>query len=69
MRRACCLFSHAGGLRARLTYTAAQGGNGITPTSLGVSRLSTNAYIFFCGLLMSQWCYTGAFFCGKGRRR
>ena len=38
------------------------GGNGINAQSLhmnGKSGNSVNAYIFFCGLLMSQWCYTG----------
>ena len=38
------------------------GGNGINAQSLhmnGASGNSVNAYIFFCGLLMSQWCYTG----------
>jgi amino acid transporter len=38
------------------------GGNGINAQALhmnGKSGNSVNAYIFFCGLLMSQWCYTG----------
>ena len=36
------------------------GGNGIIPDALKESSgSSVNAYIFFCGLLMSQWCYTG----------
>ena len=36
------------------------GGNGIIADNLNEkSDSSINAYIFFCGLLMSQWCYTG----------
>ena len=36
------------------------GGNGIIADNLNEkSDSSVQAYIFFCGLLMSQWCYTG----------
>lgn len=53
------IFEGTGGYTFTGNNAINEGGNGITDKALHEhGKTSVNAYIFLCGLLMSQWCYT-----------